>query len=283
MTGPTGVDISGEASGNWYDPDERDWSAVDLANRAFGQGVSVTLPQLARGISTIVNGGFLVRPHLVADGEAAQVEPERVLRAKTAKQAKDILRHVTGSVSWYARGSLIPGYEIGGKTGTAQIWDSAKGQWKESRFNHSFIGFVGGRNQEYVITVRLEEPVPIEISQGRIPLRIESYQLFQMVARTTIDQLKMKKSKNPDAGLPIVGSEAARQLDPVRNRQAVAASRASRASRAPKVPNETRAAKAVAKEPGVEVASTRKQAGPAKPGPSDLSVASDPPAAGHGT
>ncbi len=280
MGGPTGVDISGEAAGNWYDPDEREWSAVDLANRAFGQGVSVTLPQLARGISTFVNGGYLVQPHLVADSGTAQVEPERVLRAKTARQAKDILRHVTGSVPWYAKGSLIPGYEIGGKTGTAQIWDSAKGQWKESRFNHSFIGFVGGRRQEYVITVRLEEPVPIEISQGRIPLRIESYQLFQMVARTTIDQLKMKKSKNPEAGLPIVGSAAARELDPVRNRQAIAASRA---SKAPEAPNASKATKAAAKASGVEVASTRKQAGGAKPGPSDLSVASDPPAAGQGT
>ncbi len=228
MTDKTGADVGYEEDGTWYDPQEALWSPVDLANRAFGQGVSVTLPQLARGVATIVNGGYLVQPHLAAAGEAAQVEPQRVLKAKTANQAKEILKHVTGSVPWYARGSLIPGYEIGGKTGTAQIWNSKKDRWKERRFNHSFIGFVGGRKQEYVIAVRLEEPVPISIKQGSIPLRIESYQLYQMVARATIDKMKMKKSKDPGAGRPIIGTYAARVLDPVRNRQAVKAAKSTR-------------------------------------------------------
>ncbi len=221
MTGRTGVDISGEASGAWYDPRDYQWAPVDLANRAFGQGVSVTLPQLARGFSTIINGGFLVQPHFNSDTDDALAEPERVLKAKTAKQGREILQHVTGSVPWYAKGSLIPGYEIGGKTGTAQIWDVKKGQWKERRFNHSFIGYVGGRHQEYVIAVRLEEPKPIKIEQGAIPLRIESYELFQMIARSTIKQMKMKKSKDPRAGLPILGTDAAKKLSPVRNRAVV--------------------------------------------------------------
>ena len=218
MTGRTDVDISGEATGSWFDPGEFQWAPVDLANRAFGQGVSVTLPQLARGFSTIINGGFKVHPHLVADGEQAELEPERVLKAKTAKQGREIAKHVTGSVPWYAKGSLIPGFEIGGKTGTAQIWDVKKGGWKERRFNHSFIGYVGGRDQEYVIAVRLEEPKPIKIEQGTIPLRIESYELFQMIARSTIKQMKMKRSKDPEAGLPILGTEAARKLTPDRSR-----------------------------------------------------------------
>jgi len=221
LTGRTGVDISGEATGRSYDPDERLWAPVDLANRAFGQGVAVTLPQLARGVSTLVNGGFLVQPHLNANGELAEVEKQRVLKAKVARQARDILTHVTGSLPWYAEGSLIPGYEIGGKTGTGQIWDSDRGMWKEKRFNHSFAGFVGGRKQEYVIVVRLEEPVPKYVKQGKIPLRIESYELYQMVARATIKQLGMKKSKDPNAGRPIIGTLAAERLDPTRNRAAL--------------------------------------------------------------
>jgi cell division protein FtsI/penicillin-binding protein 2 len=197
----------------------------ELANRAFGQGISVTLPQLARGLSALVNGGYRVQPYLVADSEQARVEPERVLSPKTARQAKDILRHVTGSVPWYAEGSLIAGYDIGGKTGTAQIWDYGKQKWKERRFNHSFVGFIGSRKQEYVIAVRLEEPKPISIEQGRIPLRIESYELFQMVARATIDSLGMKKSKDPEAGRPIIGTYAARVLTPERDRASAKAAR----------------------------------------------------------
>ena len=248
LTGRTGVDISGEATGNSYDPDQRVWVPVDLANRAFGQGVAVTLPQLARGVSTLVNGGFLVQPHLNANGELAEVEKQRVLKAKVARQAKGILTHVTGSLPWYAEGSLIPGYEIGGKTGTGQIWDSDEGRWKKKRFNHSFAGFVGGRKQEYVIVVRLEEPVPKYVKQGRIPLRIESYELYQMVARATIKQLGMKKSKDPNAGRPIIGTLAARTLDPNRNRAALqqAKKQAQKGSRADQVRNtkNTRSTKA---------------------------------------
>jgi cell division protein FtsI/penicillin-binding protein 2 len=221
LTGRTGVDISGEAYGSSYDPRKSRWEPVDLANRAFGQGVSVTLPQLARGIATMVNGGYLVQPHLVADGEQAQVEPKRVISAKTAREAKEILRYVTGGVPWYAQGSLIPGYDIGGKTGTAQIWDTKIDDWKKKRFNHSFAGFVGGRNhEEYVIVVRIEEPVPLFVKQGEIPLQIASYELFRNVASATIHQLGLRKSKDPNAGLTIIGSEAAHDLDPERFRRA---------------------------------------------------------------
>jgi cell division protein FtsI (penicillin-binding protein 3)/stage V sporulation protein D (sporulation-specific penicillin-binding protein) len=222
----TGVDVANEATGSAFDPDQRTWAPVDLANRAFGQGVAVTLVQLARGVSTLVNGGYLVQPHLVADGEAAGVEKQRVLKAKVARQAQDILTHVTGSRTHYARGTLIRGYKIGGKTGTAQIWDpamwnkelQAPGDWKKNRFNHSFVGYIGGKRPEVVIAVRLEEPVPIKNEQGNIPLRIESYELFQMLARASIKHLDIRKSKDPNAGRPIAGTDAAKALDPVRNR-----------------------------------------------------------------
>jgi cell division protein FtsI/penicillin-binding protein 2 len=220
LTGRTGVGVTGEGYGSWCDPDSCPWMPIDLANRAFGQAISVTLPQLARGLSTIVNGGYRVQPYLAEESEQARVERERVLTKQTARQAKDILRHVTGSVPWYAKGSLIPGYDVGGKTGTAQIWNSKKKQWKKKRFNHSFVGFIGGRKQEYVIAVRLEEPVPITVEQGLLPLNVESYELYRRVALATIDNLKMKKSKRPSAGLPIIGTDAARVLTPQRNREA---------------------------------------------------------------
>ena len=112
--------------------------------------------------------------------------------------------------------------------------------------------------------MRLEEPKPISIKQGAIPLRIESYELYQMIARTTIDQLQMKKSKDPNAGLPIIGSAAARALDPVRNRQVIQAS------------------KSQARIAGKQTAG--KEADKSRSRSSGLNVASDPPAdAGQGT
>jgi cell division protein FtsI (penicillin-binding protein 3) len=60
----TGVDLASEESGIVPDPRQQPWAPVDLANRAFGQGVNVTLVQLARAFSALVNGGYLVTPHV---------------------------------------------------------------------------------------------------------------------------------------------------------------------------------------------------------------------------
>jgi cell division protein FtsI/penicillin-binding protein 2 len=218
LVGKTGVDIASEAEGTYWDPEDALWAPVDLANRAFGQSVAVTLLQLATGYSTLVNGGYLVQPHVVQGGTADQVEPQRVVSTKVARQSREILEYVTGGVPWYARGTLIPGYKIGGKTGTAQIWDSDRGRWK-NKFNHNFVGFVGSDRPDVVIAVRIEE-AKFRLVRGVPDLKIESYELFQSVARGAIKHLGIKKSKDPSAGLPIIGSQAARELTP--NRGAIA-------------------------------------------------------------
>jgi len=219
LVGKTGVDIAGEAEGIYWDPDKAVWAPVDLANRAFGQSVGVTLVQLANGFSTLVNGGYRIQPHVVAEGDGAQSPKERVLTAKIARQAQDILTRVTGAVPWYAKGALIPGYMIGGKTGTAQIWDSRLGGWKKKAFNHNFVGFVGSDRPDVVIVVRIEEAKYRE-PNGVMDLKIESYELFQMIARGAIKHLDIKKSKDKNAGLPIIGSHAARVLAPERYQRA---------------------------------------------------------------
>jgi cell division protein FtsI (penicillin-binding protein 3) len=252
LTEPTGAGVAGEADGELHDPAKRVWMPIDLGNASFGQGIAVTLPQLARGVSTIVNGGRLVQPHLVADSDAARVQPVRVLDSKYARQAKEILAYVTGSVPWYAEGSLIPGFEIGGKTGTGQIWNVRKNEWKEDRFNHSFVGYVGGRKQEYVIAVRLEESVPISTKQGLIDLDVESYEAFRKVASATIKHLGMKASKDPNAGRPIIGTDAARALDPVRNSEAQRASQQEAKQQERREARAAKAAKAGSGDPSSE-------------------------------
>jgi cell division protein FtsI/penicillin-binding protein 2 len=240
MVGKTGVDMAGEEAGIWYDPDRYTWAEMDLANRSFGQGVGVTLMHLVTGYATLVNGGFRVQPHVVADGETAAVRRERAVSSKVAGQAREMLGYVIGSVPSYARGALIPGYMIGGKTGTAQIWDPSIGQnggWKRNRFNHSFVGFVGANRPEALIAIRIEEAVP-KATKPYLDLNIESYELFQMIARAAIKNLDIKRSHDPYAGLPIPGTDAAKE--PMFERALQAAKE--RARRDGELPGETRVA-----------------------------------------
>jgi cell division protein FtsI/penicillin-binding protein 2 len=217
LVGRTGIDVAGEEAGLYPDPAQKPWHPVDLANRAFGQGVATTLVQLARGYATLMNGGYRVQPHVVRESDAAAVPRERVLKPKVAQQTQEIMEWVTGSVYRYAKGALVHGWKIGGKTGTAQIWDVRKKRWKD-RFNHTFVGYVGTNRPDYVIAVRIEEATPISKKKEPLDLKIESYEAFHMLVLATIEHLDIRKSRDPDAGWPIRGTEAFRMLTPDRPR-----------------------------------------------------------------
>ena len=104
---------------------------IDLANASFGQGVAVTPMQLATAFSALVNGGTMVRPHVVQAIGEREVPPAvlgRVVNAGIAKKVRKLMDHVVTEVPFYRDRTLVPGYQVGGKTGTAQIWDAtAKG------------------------------------------------------------------------------------------------------------------------------------------------------------
>lgn len=216
---PTGVDLSGEVAGIVPNPADQVWQPLDLANRAFGQSVAVTQIQLAVGYATMSNGGYKVQPHLlsaVGSEASAVVAAKRVISTSLARDLKGILRHVTGSVPWYAEGSLIQGYEVGGKTGTAQMWDPEKGSYTYNRFNFSFIGYVGGDEPAAVIAVRIAEAIPEVRRQGELVLGITSYELFRRIAIEAISRLDIPRASDRDAGYPERGSAAEQRLFPGR-------------------------------------------------------------------
>jgi cell division protein FtsI (penicillin-binding protein 3) len=215
LVGRTGVDVAGEEAGLFPDPADKPWHPNELANRAFGQGLATTLVQLATGYATLMNGGYRVQPHVVRESDAAAVPRERVLKPRVAKQTQEIMEWVTGSVYRYAKGALVPGYMIGGKTGTAQIWDFRRKRWKD-RFNHTFVGYVGTNRPDYLIAVRIEEAKPISKKKEPLDLKIESYEAFHMLAIPAIEHLDIRKSRDPDAGWPIRGTDAFRKLTPDR-------------------------------------------------------------------
>jgi cell division protein FtsI/penicillin-binding protein 2 len=192
---PSGVELSNESGGLVADPAERPWQAIDLVNRAFGQGVAVTPLQLAAGYSAMVNGGRLVHPHIVAalDGvPRTAVEAEEVLDPELSAELRRLMMHVVEANPTYSRETLIPGYTVGGKTGTAQIWDSDTGAWKDGIFNHSFCGFVAGQDSEVVIVVRIHETKPRVHRQWGMSLEQTSNELFRRVGEAAIAALDMQ-------------------------------------------------------------------------------------------
>jgi cell division protein FtsI (penicillin-binding protein 3) len=125
---PTGIDIAGEAAGLVLHPnDEGASQELTTAQNAFGQGVTVTVLQMAAAYAAIANGGRQVTPHVVAGWTGADgtftprplPEAEQVMQPETAAT---VLEMLTGAIDdGIASEASVPGYSIAGKTGTAQV------------------------------------------------------------------------------------------------------------------------------------------------------------------
>ncbi len=206
---PTGIDVAGEASASAYvrDPAVHPWAQIDLANGSFGQGVAVTPIQLATAYAALVNGGTLIQPHVVqgiGPTDVSVVARGRVVEPKISRQLISLMAHVVDEVPFYRDRTLVPGYHVGGKTGTAQIWDTEKGDWKHNLFNYSFIGYIGREvdKPDLVVAVRIEEGTPRQPRRGHLEMPVMSFELFRRIATnaiTTPDLLDYRPSTSTAA------------------------------------------------------------------------------------
>ncbi|MDP2661022.1 MAG: penicillin-binding protein 2 [Dehalococcoidia bacterium] len=157
---PANVDLLGEAPGQYRMPGDSNWSPLDLATNSFGQAINVTPLQMITAVSAVANGGKLMRPYVVdkivgPNGVRAfrPVEVRQVLTPETAKTLQGMLKKVVenGLTSL----AMIPGYDIAGKTGTAQ----APGIGGYSgRTIASFVGFGPIENPRFIIFIKVDEP-----------------------------------------------------------------------------------------------------------------------------
>jgi cell division protein FtsI (penicillin-binding protein 3) len=154
---PTGVDLPGEEAGILLDYDE--YSGSTAANMAMGQGLSVTPMQMAAAYSSIANGGVLRPPHIVdAVGGRKQPVPrgERVISEATSAEVRRMLEGVLGP-GGTATGAKIDGYEVAGKTGTAEKADE-NGGYSKTKFIASFVGFAPAKKPKLLVAVMVDEP-----------------------------------------------------------------------------------------------------------------------------
>ena len=159
----TGVELPGESAGIF--PSMSQWSDSSFANLPIGQGVAVTVLQLASMYQTIANDGVRVPPRVIksitrsygATTVTAQPSGVRVVSAKTAKTVRTMLESVTLDGGTGVR-AAVPGYRIAGKTGTAQQPVSSGGQYSSSANWDTFAGIAPADDPRFVVAVMIDNP-----------------------------------------------------------------------------------------------------------------------------
>ena len=202
----TGIDVAGESVGIVRDPTITQWQQIDLANGAFGQGVAVTPIQLATAFSAMVNGGSLIQPHVVKAVGTGELNPPsraQVIDPSLSITLTNMMRRVVTEVPTYRDRTLIPGYDVGGKTGTAQIWDATarggKGDWKHNLFNYSFVGYIGRETgvPDLVVAVKINEGTPTVARVGQLEMPVMSFALFRRIALDAITRPGLLPERRP--------------------------------------------------------------------------------------
>ena len=134
-------------------PIKFNWGKCPLATASFGHGITTTLLQLAKAYSIIVNGGFNIKPKLIKYEK--ETKKEKILNSKVSEKILPILRKIVTEKEGTASLANIKGYEIGGKTGTAQ--KSSVGGYSNKKIN-SFISVFPTSKPKFVLAVMLDEP-----------------------------------------------------------------------------------------------------------------------------
>lgn len=155
----TNIDLQGE-----IEPRLREkgtWNIVDLATTSFGQGVVATPIQMIRAVGAIANDGILMTPQIVdrilGETWGEDIKPEineRVISVKTANEVTAMM--VEAAKNGEAKWTHLRGFNVAGKTGTAQI--PIAGHYDEERTIASFVGFAPADDPDFVMLMTLREP-----------------------------------------------------------------------------------------------------------------------------
>ena len=165
---PTGIELPGESAG--YVPPMNTWSGSTFGNLPIGQGLSMTVLQMAGMYQTIANNGVRVPPRIVKsvtkpDGTVVpttQPAGVRVVSDQVATTVRNMFRAITQAGPYpqnaTAPSAALPGYQISGKTGTAQVIDPVCGCYSYNKNRVTFAGILSADNPRFVIGIMLEQP-----------------------------------------------------------------------------------------------------------------------------
>ena len=196
----TGIDFPGESAG--LVPPRDQWYGSAVGTIPIGLGIAVTPVQLAAAYAAVANGGIWVTPHLVdhvIDGAGPRIRRRRVLSTAIAKELMAMLVNVVAE----GTGTLahVPGYNVAGKTGTANKPDPQTGGYSTTKYVASFVGIVPATAPRLVILVTVDEP------QGAIFGGTVAAPVFQQIARFALQYLEVPPDNPTD--LQTAGTTAA--------------------------------------------------------------------------
>jgi len=158
----TGIELGSESPGNINNLLNKKIKEIDAATASFGQGIAVTPIQMLMSYQALANKGVLMKPYIVqkiqhADALVDESKPQALRQVVSAQTANTILAMLVNVVeSGHAKGAQIPGYYVGGKTGTAQVANA--GGYSNEDYIHTFIGIVPIDDPQIVMLTKIDSP-----------------------------------------------------------------------------------------------------------------------------
>lgn len=198
----TGIDLPGEAEGILQDPELV--GPVDLATNSFGQNFNVTMEQMVAGMSALINGGNYYEPHVVKqiqdeNGNVIETKEsvlkKRVISEQTSTMLKQYMKTVMEGTGTGAS-AAVEGYDIGGKTGTAEKYPRNSG-----KHLLSFIGYAPQDEPEVLIYVVIDEPNTESQEDSSLVLNLARSimeEAFPYMNISTIDGQPVVAPEQPD-------------------------------------------------------------------------------------
>jgi len=190
----TGIELDTEVAGDIRKISGDKIYEIYAATASFGQGITTTPLQLITAYAALANGGILMKSHLVKeiihpDGSREEIKPKQIRRVVSERTAM-LIGGMLGNVveGGHAKEAAVPGYYVGGKTGTAQI-ASTKIRGYTNKTAHTFIGYAPIDDPKFVMLVKIDNPKEIQYSSK------SAAPLFGEIAKFLLTYLQVPKER----------------------------------------------------------------------------------------
>ncbi len=174
------------------------WTDLSTVTISYGHGMAVTPLHLAAGYASLVNGGLRVRPSIIAS-DARPTEADRVISRHTSAELREMMRQVV--VRGTARAADVEGYEVAGKTGTADK-PNARGGYARDKTISTFAAFFPSSAPKYVLVVLLDEPSSVINKTSFRTAGLTAAPVLAHAIRRLTPIMGMRPVPSPDDGAP---------------------------------------------------------------------------------